>query len=198
MQSSRAIIARTSGQTNRSPATPMIVPIEDPIQWKPRRVCRAERRWKNRYPGAFVGAKYHTPTSYLLEVFVENLRTLCSPKNVLIQGAWMYVKTLIADVFSGIRSRRLNKYRSVSMTIRCPFAPTIRASHGCPPSDMVSYYQTILSRAHSVSPALVADEALFQSLLVVLVAKQKHLLIRTADDDIPRVMKQIVNVSSTR
>lgn len=62
---------------------------------------------------------------------------------------------------------------------------------------MVSYYQTILARAHSASPALVADEALFQSLLVVLVAKQKHLLVRTADDDIPRVMKQIVNILYT-
>ncbi|KAH8119364.1 hypothetical protein DFH11DRAFT_1781874 [Phellopilus nigrolimitatus] len=64
-------------------------------------------------------------------------------------------------------------------------------------SHTPSYYRTILARAYAVNPILVADEALFQALLLVLIAKQKHLIVRTAEEDVQRVLKQVVAILHT-
>lgn len=60
--------------------------------------------------------------------------------------------------------------------------------------DENSPYRVILGRIHSLNPGLLADEDLIQALLLLLVAKQKHFIIRTPDIDIAKVLKQTVNV----
>lgn len=61
--------------------------------------------------------------------------------------------------------------------------------------DTSSYYHTFLARAYDIQPGLVTDESLFQALLLAFIAKRKHLIVRAADDEIPRVVKLAVNVS---
>ncbi|KAI5123980.1 hypothetical protein M0805_006392 [Coniferiporia weirii] len=61
----------------------------------------------------------------------------------------------------------------------------------------MSYYRTILARAHALHPGLLEDEALFQALFLVLVAKQKHLVVRTPEEYVSRVLKQVVNILHT-
>ena len=63
-------------------------------------------------------------------------------------------------------------------------------------ADENSPYRVILQRILATYPRLPADENLIQALLLVLVAKQKHLIIRTPDSDVSKVLKQTVNVSS--
>lgn len=60
----------------------------------------------------------------------------------------------------------------------------------------MSYYDTILARARAVSPNLLADDTLFQALLLALISNEKHLIVRTHEDSIARVSGQVVNVSS--
>lgn len=64
-------------------------------------------------------------------------------------------------------------------------------------ADPSSYYHALLAKAQALFPDLVGelDLTLFQTLLLALVAKQKHVVVRTADDNIPRVSKLAVNVS---
>ncbi|THH07756.1 hypothetical protein EW145_g3170 [Phellinidium pouzarii] len=64
-------------------------------------------------------------------------------------------------------------------------------------SPTLSYYRTIFARAYALNPGLLSDEALFQALLLVLVAKQKHLVVRTAEEEVSRVLKQAVNILHT-
>ncbi|EJD03011.1 uncharacterized protein FOMMEDRAFT_134158 [Fomitiporia mediterranea MF3/22] len=57
---------------------------------------------------------------------------------------------------------------------------------------MASYYHTVLARAYAAHPTLVADEPLFQTLLLALVARQKHVIVRTAEE--AKVLTQTVNI----
>ena len=58
-----------------------------------------------------------------------------------------------------------------------------------------SHYDALLVKARAAHPELVGEESLFQVLLLALVANQKHVIVRTLDDDIPRISKLVVNVS---
>lgn len=66
-------------------------------------------------------------------------------------------------------------------------------------ADPSSYYHTLLAKAQAVSPDLMGElEHLFQMLLLALVAKQKHVIVRTLDEDIPRICRLAVNVSNRK
>ena len=60
----------------------------------------------------------------------------------------------------------------------------------------MSFYDTILARAKSVSPNLITNDTLFQTLLLALISDEKHVIIRTHEDSIARISGQVVNVSS--
>ena len=60
-------------------------------------------------------------------------------------------------------------------------------------SEMSSYYHSVLLRALAVQPSLVADEALFQVLLLALVSKRQSVIVRAPEK--AKVLSQIVNVS---
>ena len=62
-------------------------------------------------------------------------------------------------------------------------------------ANHLSNYEALLIKARTAHPELVGEESLFQTLLLALVAKQKHVIVRTLDDDIPRISKLVVNVS---
>lgn len=62
-------------------------------------------------------------------------------------------------------------------------------------ADENSPYRVISDRVLALNSGLLADESLIQALLLVLVAKQKNLIIRTPESDIAKVLKQTVNVS---
>ena len=65
------------------------------------------------------------------------------------------------------------------------------------PVNENSPYRVILDRILSSNHGLLADEGLIQALLLVLVAKQKHLIVQTPDTDVAKVLKQVVVVIAT-
>lgn len=60
---------------------------------------------------------------------------------------------------------------------------------------MSSYYHPVLARARTASPSLLADESLFQALLLALVAKNKNVVVRTTEETKQLLLTQVVNVS---
>ncbi|KAL5507259.1 hypothetical protein ACEPAH_6715 [Sanghuangporus vaninii] len=57
---------------------------------------------------------------------------------------------------------------------------------------MTSYYHSVLTRVLTLHPSLVADESLFQALLLALVAKRQGVIVRTPEK--AKVLTQIVNI----
>lgn len=62
--------------------------------------------------------------------------------------------------------------------------------------DSPPFYNGIKSRAFAISPPLVEDEQLFQSIVLAVAGHRKHLLVRTAEENVHSVLKLTVNVSS--
>lgn len=54
---------------------------------------------------------------------------------------------------------------------------------------------TFYSTLPRLSPNLPFNEHLFQALLLAVIADEKHLLIRTPEEDVAGVLKSTVNVS---
>lgn len=63
--------------------------------------------------------------------------------------------------------------------------------------DTPPFYDGIKSRAFAISPSLVEDEPLFQTLVLAVAGHRKHVLVRTAEENVPSVLKLCVNVSSS-
>ena len=61
--------------------------------------------------------------------------------------------------------------------------------------DSPPFYNGIKSRAFAISPPLVEDEQLFQSIVLAVAGHRKHLLVRTAEENVHSVLKLTVNVS---
>lgn len=61
--------------------------------------------------------------------------------------------------------------------------------------DTPPFYDGIKSRAFAISPSLVEDESLFQTILLALAGRRKHVLVRTAEENVLSVLKLSVNVS---
>jgi hypothetical protein len=61
--------------------------------------------------------------------------------------------------------------------------------------DTPPFYDSIKSRAFAISPSLVEDELLFQTLVLAVAGHRKHVLVRTAEEHVSSVLKLTVNVS---
>ena len=61
--------------------------------------------------------------------------------------------------------------------------------------DTPPFYDSIKSRAFAISPSLVEDELLFQTLVLAVAGHRKHVVVRTAEEHVSSVLKLTVNVS---
>lgn len=63
----------------------------------------------------------------------------------------------------------------------------------------MNLYSTLLSRAIAASDASAVelDQTLFSPLLLALLARRKHVIVRAPDEDIPRILKSVIHVSQS-
>jgi hypothetical protein len=65
-----------------------------------------------------------------------------------------------------------------------------------PPPGTPDFFPTLLTNIHSASPTLPLDSVVVQSILICIIAGDKHLILRTEEEDVGLVAKLATAVSA--
>jgi hypothetical protein len=64
-----------------------------------------------------------------------------------------------------------------------------------PPLGSLTFFRTLLSNIHAASPSLPLDSVVLQTILICMIAGDKHLILRTEEEDVGLVTKLATSVS---